>query len=123
MSLLPKQAGKLPWSEGSLILLQNLQNEMNQWDSAVDEGYTHCSKSDCHFCRLTIPIIKEPVPEFIMSSMDNYKPTYAKWSQEEIGILIKKFKIPLIELHKLLPNRSYASIAIKKGEYLKAGHF
>jgi len=80
---LPKEAGKLPWSEGSLLLMQNLQHEMQIWETEVNEGNSVCSKLDCHFCRLTKPVPRPIIPEFVMSKIDFTVASGEKWTTEE----------------------------------------
>lgn len=122
MVMMPEEAGKLPWTEGSLELLKNIKHEMERWTTTIDESYPRCNKSDCYFCRLTNPIPRPIVPEFIMSGMDKFKlsANLTLWSDQELKLLDRYKDAFLPTLVDIFPGRTKSAISDKRSRYRKS---
>lgn len=119
MNRLPEEAGKLPWTEGSLLLMQNLQHEMERWRTEVNEGNSVCNKPDCYFCRLANPTPRPEIPEFIMSSMDKFNLSNSSitWSDNELNLMDRYKDKPISVLINIFPGRTPGAILDKRKRY------
>lgn len=107
------------WSEpGKKLLLEfeNLIIENGGYETLLEivqkEWLSNagCRKKDCIFCRLMHPKEKEPIPEFIMSSIRGDLEPSRVWSDTDKDLLLKNIEVSAHHLTSLFAARTEASI-------------